>query len=171
MSINKYKRSLIYKRDGYKCVLCKSSEGLTVDHINPKSNGGSNHINNLRTLCEKCNFQKGNYHPPLWKRFHLFFTRKDGHRLKEDLIGTMCAKDGIVKKEVLKEIEQERQTLHKKIGDDLTNRFNQATPKLTETMRGLISEYKEASDKKSERLLYLFSLLAEKVEELENNIK
>jgi hypothetical protein len=33
---------------------------LTIDHILPKSKGGSNYINNLRTMCSDCNEKRGN---------------------------------------------------------------------------------------------------------------
>jgi|AntRauTorckE6833_2_1112554.scaffolds.fasta_scaffold00137_40 hypothetical protein len=33
---------------------------MTIDHITPKSLGGSNDVDNLHTMCEKCNFKKGN---------------------------------------------------------------------------------------------------------------
>lgn len=31
---------------------------LTKDHIIPKSKGGKNHIDNYKTMCEKCNMKK-----------------------------------------------------------------------------------------------------------------
>ena len=40
--LNKPNRSRIYKRDGYECVYCGSKKNLTLDHVIPKSRGGSN---------------------------------------------------------------------------------------------------------------------------------
>lgn len=54
----------VLKRDNFKCVLCgmSSKDGaiLHVDHIIPISKGGKTEMNNLRTLCEKCNIGKSN---------------------------------------------------------------------------------------------------------------
>lgn len=48
----------VFKRDGYKCVYCGSTEKLTLDHIVPKSKGGSNNTNNLACCCRSCNSSK-----------------------------------------------------------------------------------------------------------------
>ena len=50
-------KELLKKHDG-KCVICKTSERITKDHIVPVSDGGSNHIDNIRPLCLKCNVQE-----------------------------------------------------------------------------------------------------------------
>ena len=59
MTISPKKRHTCYKRDGFKCVKCGSTENLTVDHIIPVSQGGKNHLVNLQTMCKPCNVIKG----------------------------------------------------------------------------------------------------------------
>lgn len=57
------RRLAIYLRDGLACVYCGSSveEGtkLTLDHILPYSQGGTNETGNLLTCCHKCNSSRG----------------------------------------------------------------------------------------------------------------
>lgn len=49
----------VLKRDNFTCVLCgasaKDGVKLHVDHIIPVSKGGKTVMNNLRTLCDRCN--------------------------------------------------------------------------------------------------------------------
>ena len=52
-------RFAIYKRDGYKCRKCGSTQCLEIDHIVPISKGGKSTYNNLQTLCKRCNKEKG----------------------------------------------------------------------------------------------------------------
>lgn len=33
---------------------------FTKDHIQPKSRGGKNHLSNYQTMCDQCNYNKGN---------------------------------------------------------------------------------------------------------------
>lgn len=54
-------RHEVFKRDGYKCVECGATNKdvrLEVDHIVPLSNGGSDELTNLQTLCHECNMSK-----------------------------------------------------------------------------------------------------------------
>lgn len=58
MSISKKIRFEVFKRDGFTCAYCgKTPPGVTleVDHIEPKSKGGPDDINNLITACFDCN--------------------------------------------------------------------------------------------------------------------
>lgn len=55
----KVTRQRLLKRDNYECVYCSSKKNLTIDHVIPKSKGGSNHWTNLVTCCSSCNVRKG----------------------------------------------------------------------------------------------------------------
>ncbi|MEM1135225.1 MAG: HNH endonuclease [Bacteroidota bacterium] len=56
-------RQNIFKRDGGKCVYCSSKDNLTIDHVLPRSRGGSTSWNNLVTACKTCNSRKGDFLP------------------------------------------------------------------------------------------------------------
>ena len=47
-------RKAIYRRDGYRCALCDSTQYLQIHHIIPRGKGGNNEPDNLITLCSKC---------------------------------------------------------------------------------------------------------------------
>ncbi len=57
-------RFLVMKRDNFKCCLCGASPAkdpsveLHIDHIVPWSKGGESVMDNLQTLCSKCNLGK-----------------------------------------------------------------------------------------------------------------
>jgi len=47
-------RKQVIERDGNKCKVCGKKRKLTVHHIKPRDEGGTNALNNLETLCQKC---------------------------------------------------------------------------------------------------------------------
>lgn len=59
-------RFQVLKRDNFSCVKCGNSPAknqkvvLHIDHINPWSKGGETIIENLQTLCDRCNLGKSN---------------------------------------------------------------------------------------------------------------
>lgn len=56
----KGRRFDVFKRDGYKCRICRQAGGeLEVDHIVPLAKGGANAMDNLQTVCRACNRSKG----------------------------------------------------------------------------------------------------------------
>lgn len=62
-SISKSLRHEVFKRNNYKCVECGTTNKeatLHIDHIIPKSEDGTDELNNLQTLCDKCNLSKSN---------------------------------------------------------------------------------------------------------------
>jgi 5-methylcytosine-specific restriction endonuclease McrA len=64
--VNLRLRFLVLKRDNFSCKICGASPAkdpsvvLHIDHIIPWSKGGETVIDNLQTLCEKCNLGKSN---------------------------------------------------------------------------------------------------------------
>jgi len=54
----------VLARDNWTCRSCgrtpKDGVSLEVDHITPRSRGGTNVMDNLQTLCKKCNIGKSN---------------------------------------------------------------------------------------------------------------
>jgi hypothetical protein len=52
-------RQLIFARDGHKCCNCGSTEILQLDHVLPKSLFHIHTVDNIQTLCLRCNFKKG----------------------------------------------------------------------------------------------------------------
>ena len=54
-------RHEVFKRDGYKCLECGATNKekiLHCDHIIPISQGGTDEMFNLQTLCDNCNLAK-----------------------------------------------------------------------------------------------------------------
>ena len=50
-------RRRVLDRDGWQCVLCGSRNRLECDHIEGLAEGGSNSLDNLRTLCRACHLK------------------------------------------------------------------------------------------------------------------
>ncbi|MCK6514648.1 HNH endonuclease [Myxococcota bacterium] len=56
---------MLLRRDGPICRLCWQifpKKQLTIDHIIPRCEGGSNKLTNLQLACAPCNH--GRHHPP-----------------------------------------------------------------------------------------------------------
>ena len=53
-NISKEMRREVYRRDGWRCALCDSTDGLQIHHIKPRGKGGADHPMNLITLCWRC---------------------------------------------------------------------------------------------------------------------
>lgn len=66
------RRRKVWKRDGGRCPLCEveipeedllNDDLVNLDHIRPRSHGGSNTLKNLQVTHIKCNSRKGNRCP------------------------------------------------------------------------------------------------------------
>jgi 5-methylcytosine-specific restriction endonuclease McrA len=62
----KITRRAIFARDGWACQYCGTGRGtLTVDHVIPRSKGGSSAWDNIVTCCAPCNRRKGDRLPKM----------------------------------------------------------------------------------------------------------
>jgi 5-methylcytosine-specific restriction endonuclease McrA len=52
-------RREIFRRDNHTCQYCGNTKHLTLDHVIPRSKGGTHTWDNVLTACEKCNSCKG----------------------------------------------------------------------------------------------------------------
>ena len=68
-------RQSIFKAWDYKCAYCGASAN-TLDHVHPKSKGGSNLSFNLVPCCLHCNLAKGSTELKTWFREQDFYSPK-----------------------------------------------------------------------------------------------
>lgn len=53
-NVSKELRKEVYRRDGFRCALCDSTDGIQIHHVKPRGRGGADHPMNLITLCWRC---------------------------------------------------------------------------------------------------------------------
>jgi 5-methylcytosine-specific restriction endonuclease McrA len=97
-----FSRKNILTRDGYVCQYCGREFGstdLTIDHIIPKVQGGSNEWTNVVACCRACNIRKGGrtprqagmqlvrkpFKPTIMEFINLYLKRRFGLGLSEML--------------------------------------------------------------------------------------
>ena len=69
-------RQSIKEKWNYECAYCGSEENLTLDHITPRSKGGSDRVTNVLCACHSCNHLKGHQTWYDWYMQQSFFTTK-----------------------------------------------------------------------------------------------
>jgi hypothetical protein len=67
-------RQSIKEHWDYECAYCGETENLTLDHITPRSKGGSDRITNVLCACKECNTSKGHQVWYEWYMHQSFFT-------------------------------------------------------------------------------------------------
>tara|TARA_B100002019_G_scaffold211851_1_gene184639 strand:+ start:1298 stop:1684 length:387 start_codon:yes stop_codon:yes gene_type:complete len=76
------------------CAYCGSTENLTIDHVIPKSKGGTNFTQNVVCSCLSCNGSKANTEWQEWYLNQEFFQEANKRKI-QDWIGHQ--EDGKVK--------------------------------------------------------------------------
>lgn len=98
------KRTMLFMRDGAKCVYCGSTEDLVPDHIIPRSKGGKTTFDNLVTACEPCNALKSDMNV---SEFIVYLKEPD--RVSEYLDRVSAKPDTLLYKEKDKEKDKVRE--------------------------------------------------------------
>jgi len=76
-------RRKIKERWDYECAYCGSNKNLTIDHIVPRSKGGTDFTKNVVCCCHDCNQSKS--HTP-WEDWYFsqeFFSMKRHNKINE----------------------------------------------------------------------------------------
>jgi len=84
----------IFKRDGYKCVVCgKGKENgveIQADHKKPMDKGGKNTLDNGQTLCAKHNFLKKTYSQTEFGKRFLIRLYRDAVKNNDKTMKKFC---------------------------------------------------------------------------------
>jgi 5-methylcytosine-specific restriction endonuclease McrA len=59
----KITRRAVFARDNWTCQYCGARSNLTVDHVIPRSKGGTSEWTNIVASCAPCNRRKGDHLP------------------------------------------------------------------------------------------------------------
>ena len=69
----KFRKSIKYGWGGL-CAYCRCNRATTLDHLKPKSRGGSSLRSNLIPACQSCNHSKGSQHWLVWFQEQQFYN-------------------------------------------------------------------------------------------------
>ena len=69
-------RQAIKEKWNYECAYCGSEKNLTLDHITPRSKGGSEKVTNILCACHSCNQSKGHMMWSDWFLSQDFFNKE-----------------------------------------------------------------------------------------------
>lgn len=67
MTDKRKKKRQLFRRQRGRCAICEQPfdvDALTIDHVVPRSKGGSHRMRNLQLLCRPCNEIKADSDPP-----------------------------------------------------------------------------------------------------------
>ena len=70
----KFRQAIKYSFGGL-CSYCRCQRATTLDHIKPRSRGGSNLRSNLVPACQECNHSKGSENWLTWYQRQDFYSR------------------------------------------------------------------------------------------------
>ena len=78
----KFRKSIKYGWGGL-CAYCRSNRATTLDHLKPRSKGGSNLRSNLIPCCGRCNHDKASQHWLTWFKEQVFYNETAKELIEE----------------------------------------------------------------------------------------
>jgi len=78
----RFKKSIKYGWGGL-CAYCRCNRADTLDHLKPKSKGGSSLSSNLIPACRKCNHHKGSQPWLVWFQQQSFYNETAKELIEE----------------------------------------------------------------------------------------
>jgi len=81
-------KDAVWKRDGQKCIICKSPNAKPNAHYIPRSAGGLGIVQNTVSLCERCHreYDQSTERPMYRNRIRQYLMRKHSNWNEESLI-------------------------------------------------------------------------------------
>lgn len=163
MSLGPQKRLQVFRRDNYKCIKCGSTSNLTADHILPRSKGGTNDLNNLRTLCDTCNSEKGNFNPTFKERiFSFLLTRREANTLRNEMLSAATSKVQTAKDGLNARIDQIKPTIIEHLAKVRKDTMIEAAG-----FKNTISINSQRSAERDDKLLQIIYRLSDRIEAME----
>jgi hypothetical protein len=78
----KFRKSIKYGWGGL-CAYCRCNRATTLDHLKPKSRGGSSLRSNLIPACRECNHSKGSQSWLVWFQEQTFYNETAKELIEE----------------------------------------------------------------------------------------
>ena len=78
----RFRKSIKYGWGGL-CAYCRCNRATTLDHLKPKSRGGSSLRSNLIPACKACNHDKGSEHWLTWFQRQEFYNETAKELIEE----------------------------------------------------------------------------------------
>ena len=78
----RFRKSIKYGWGGL-CAYCRCNRATTLDHLKPKSKGGSSLRSNLIPACKTCNHDKGSEHWLVWFQRQSFYNETAKELIEE----------------------------------------------------------------------------------------
>ena len=78
----RFRKSIKYGWGGL-CCYCRCNRATSLDHVKPKSKGGSSLRSNLLPACQECNHDKGSEHWLTWFQRQHFYNETAKELIEE----------------------------------------------------------------------------------------